>query len=123
MRNIDAEGLMQATAAALAPFPDLDIDLLEWSYASAAGAAPAPPGSILVRLGGHIRAHLHKAESNAAVAGLAAAIGRQLGGAGSVEKLPFDVTPEGSLTSKPNDGAAAQPQFSVTATVAIGAQP
>jgi hypothetical protein len=123
MRNIDAAGLMQAIAAGLAPFPDLDIDLLEWSYAPAAGAAPAPPGSILVRVGGHIHAHLHKAESNAAVAGLAAAIGRQLGGAGNVEKLPFDVAPEGSLTSKPSDGAAAQPQFSVTATVAVGAKP
>jgi hypothetical protein len=124
MRNIDAAGLLQAIAAALAPFPDLDIDLLEWSYYSAAaGAAPAPPGSILVRVGGHIHAHLHKAESNAAVAALAAAIGRQLGGAGNVEKLPFDVTPEGSLTSKPNDGAAAQPQFSVTAAVAVGAKP
>jgi hypothetical protein len=123
MRNIDAEGLMQAVAAALAPFPDLDIDLLEWSYASAAGAAPAPPGSILIRVGGHVHAHLHKAESNAAVAGLAAAIGRQLGGVGSIEKLPFDVAPEGSLSSKSNDGAAAQPQFSVTATVAVGAKP
>jgi len=27
------------------------------------------------------------------------------------------------LTSKTNDGAAAQPQFSVTATVAAGAKP
>lgn len=125
MRNIDAAGLMQAIAAGLAPFPDLDIDLLEWSYAPAAGAAPgpAPPGSILVRVGGHIHAHLHKAASNAAVAGLAAAIGRRLGGAGNVEKLPFDVAPEGSLTSKPGDGAAAQPQFSVTATVTVGAKP
>jgi hypothetical protein len=123
-RNIDAEGLMQAIAAALAPFPDLDIDLLEWSYVAAvAGASPSPPRSILVRVGGHINAHLHKAESNAAVSGLAAAIGRQLGGAGRVEKLPFDVAPEGSLTSKPNDGAAAQPQFSVAATVVVGAQP
>jgi hypothetical protein len=123
MRNIDAAGLMQAIAAALAPFPDLDIDLLEWSYAPAAGTAPAAPGSILVRVGGHVHAHLHKAESNAAVAGLAAAIGRQLGGAGNVEKLPFDVAPEGSLTSNPNDGIAAQPQFSVTAAVAVGAKP
>jgi hypothetical protein len=123
-RNIDAEGLMQAIAAALAPFPDLDIDSLEWSYAAAAvGVSPPPPRSILVRVGGHTSAHLRKAESNAAVAGLAAAIGRQLGGAGTVEKLPFDVAPEGSLTNKPNDGAAAQPQFSVTATVPVGAQP
>ncbi len=121
MRNIDAAGLMQAIAAALAPFPDLDIDLLEWSYA--APPVGAAPGAILVRVGGHINAHLHKAGSNAAVAGLAAAIGRQLGGAGNIEKLPFDVAPEGSLSSKPNDSAAAQPQFSVTATVAVGAKP
>jgi hypothetical protein len=129
-RNVDAEGLMQAISAALAPFPDLDIDLLEWSYAApaanaapAASAAPAPPKSILVRLGGHINAHLPKAESNAAVSALAAAIGRQLGGAGSVERLPFDVAPEGSLTGKPHDGAATPPQFSVAATIPVGAKP
>jgi hypothetical protein len=125
-RNVDAEGLMQAISAALAPFPDLDIDLLEWSYTASAASvapAPAPPKSILVRVGGHINAQLPKADSNAAVSALAAAIGRQLGGAGSIEKLPFDVAPEGSLTSKPHDGAAAPPQFSVTATIPIGAKP
>ena len=127
-RNIDAEGLMQAIAAALEPFPDLGIDLLEWSYAApAANAAPAPapspPNSILVRVGGHINAHLPKSESNAAVSALAAAIGRQLGGSGSVERLPFDVAPQGSLTSKPHDGTAEPPQFSVTATVPVGAKP
>jgi hypothetical protein len=130
-RNIDAEGLMQAIAAALAPFPDLDIDLLEWSYAGPAASpassspspAPSPAKSILVRVGGHISAHQPKAESNAAVLALAAAIGRQLAGAGSVEKLPFDVAPEGSLTSKPHDGAASPPQFSVSATIPVGAKP
>jgi hypothetical protein len=130
-RNIDAEGLMQAIAAALAPFPDLDIDLLEWSYAgpaaSPASSSPSPAPSlaksILVRVGGHISAHQPKAESNAAVLALAAAIGRQLAGAGSVEKLPFDVAPEGSLTSKPHDGAASPPQFSVSATIPVGAKP
>jgi hypothetical protein len=127
-RNVDAEGLMQAISAALAPFPDLDIDLLEWSYAApAASAAPAPasapPKSILVRVGGHINAHLPKAESNAAVSALATTVGRQLGGAGSVEKLPFDVAPEGSLTSKPHDGAAEPPHFAVTATIPVGAKP
>ena len=127
-RNVDSRGLMQAISAALAPFPDLDIDLLEWSYAGpAANAAPAasaaPPKSILVRVGGHINALLPKAESNAAVSALAAAIGRQLGGAGSVERLPFDVAPEGSLSGKPRDGAATQPQFSVAATIPVGAKP
>jgi hypothetical protein len=129
-RNIDAEGLMQAISAALAPFPDLQIDLLDWSYAApAASTAPAPvsasapPKSILVRVGGHINTHLPKAEANAAVSALATAMGRQLGGAGSVEKLPFDVAPEGSLSSKPHDGAAAQPQFSVSAAIPVGAKP
>jgi hypothetical protein len=127
-RNIDAEGLMQAISAALAPFSGLDIDLLEWSYAAPAASAapapePAPPKSILVRVDGHINVHLPKAESNAAVAALAAAIGRQLGGVGAVERLPFDVAPEGSLTSKPRDGAAAPPQFAVTATIPVGAKP
>ena len=127
-RNIDAGGLLQAISAALAPFPDLDVDLLEWSYVvPAAGTAPSPPPpppkSILVRVGGHINAHLPKAESNAAVLALAASIGVQLGGAGSIEKLPFDVAPEGSLTSRPHDGAASPPQFGVTATIPVGAKP
>ncbi|HWW31442.1 MAG TPA: hypothetical protein VNY80_15585 [Steroidobacteraceae bacterium] len=127
-RNIDAAGLMQGIAAALAPFPDLDIDLLEWSYAApeagsapgADGAAASPPKAILIRLGGHINAHLLKADANAQVAGLASAIGRQLGGLGGIEKLPFDVAPAGILTSKSNDPAAAKPQFSVTAAIPIG---
>jgi hypothetical protein len=124
-RNIDATGLLQAIAAALAPFPDLDIDLLEWSYAASAGSAPgsegaAPaPKTILVRLGGHIDAHLLKAESNAAVSGLAEAMGRQLKGLGRIEKLPFNVGPEGVLNGKPNDRAADKSQFSVTVTVPI----
>jgi hypothetical protein len=123
-RNIEAAGLMQAVSAALAPFLDLDIDLLEWSYAApVASAAPSPPQAIRVRVGGHIGAHLPKAESNAAVSDLAAAIGRQLGGVGNVEKLPFDVAPEGSLTSKPQERAAAHPQFSVTAMIPVGAKP
>jgi hypothetical protein len=125
-RNIDAAGLLQAISAALEPFPDLEVDLLEWSYAvPAAGAAvvPALPNSILVRVGGHVTARIPKADSNAAVSALAAAIGRQLGGAGRIEKLPYDVAPEGSLISKPHDAAAAQPQFAVTVTVAAGAKP
>ena len=122
-RNIDAEGLLQAVAAALAPFPDLDVDLLEWSYtAPAAGVAPAAAKSIVIRVGGHINAHLLKAEANSAVSALAAALGRQLGGAGNVENLPFDVTPDGRLASKTNDSAAAQPQFSVAATIPLGPQ-
>jgi len=127
-RNIDAAGLMQGIAAALAPFPDLNIDLLEWSYAAAAagsaptadGVAPTPPQAILIRLGGHINAHLLKADANAQVSGLATAIGLQLGGLGGIEKLPFDITPEGTLTSKSSDVAAPKPQFSVTATIPVG---
>lgn len=128
-RNIDTAGLMQAVSAALAPFPDLDVDRLEWSYTAptptAANAAPPPPASkaILVRLAGHIHAPLPKAESNAAVSALAAALGVQLGGTGGVERLPFDVAPEGSLTGKPGDGAASPPQFSVTATIPVGTKP
>src|SRR6202795_3129746 len=126
-RNIDAAGLMQGIAAALAPFPDLDIDLLEWSYAApeagsapAAGAAASPPKAILVRLGGHINAHLLKAAANAQVAGLATAMGRHPAGPGGTGGRAFDVAPAGTLTSKSNDPAAAKPQFSVTATIRIG---
>jgi hypothetical protein len=115
---------MQAIAAALEPFPDLDIDLLEWSYAASAGSAPgsdgtAPPApkTILVRLGGHIDAHLLKADANAAVSSLSAAMGRQLKGLGRIEKLPFNVGPDGTLSGKPNDVAAAKSQFSVTVSV------
>lgn len=129
-RNIDAAGLMQALAAALAPFPDLAVDRLEWSYAapaasgtSAAQDAPLLPKAILVRVGGHVHAHLPKAESNAAVSALAAAMGVQLGGVGSVEKLPFDVAPEGSLTSSPREDVASPAQFSVSAAIPVGTKP
>jgi hypothetical protein len=125
-RNINATGLLQAIAAALAPFPDLDIDLLEWSYAVSAGPAPGsegtappPPKTILVRLGGHIDAHLLKADANAAASSLAAAMGSQLKGLGRIEKLPFNVGPEGMLSGKPNDLAAEKSQFSVTVTVPV----
>jgi hypothetical protein len=115
-RNIDATGLMQSVAAALAPFPDLDIDLLEWSYAAAPAAAPK---IILVRLGGHMDPHLLKADANAAVAQLATAAGHQLNGQGSVEKLPFDVAPEGVLTGNPHDAMPTKPPFSVTVAVPV----
>jgi hypothetical protein len=123
-RNIDAAGLMQSVATALAPFPDLDIDLLEWSYAAAPASAPgdsaAPlPRMILVRLGGRMDPHMLKADANAAVAQLAAAAGHQLNGQGRVEKLPFDVAPEGVLTGNPHDAMPTRPQFSVTVTVPV----
>jgi hypothetical protein len=127
-RSIDATGLLQATAAALAPFPDLDVDVLEWSYlASAPGAdAAAPPTDaaapssakgIVVHLGGHVDSTLLKAEANAAVVRLAAALAQRLHGAESIEKLPFDVGPGETLTSRPHDPALEKPQFSVTVTV------
>jgi hypothetical protein len=125
-RNIDAEGMLQVVSVALAPFPELDIDLLEWSYgAPAASATPSPASlkSILIRVGGHVNTQLPKAKANAAVAAFAAAMGRQLGGADNVEKLPFDVGPEGSLTSKPHDDAASPPQFIVNATIPAGTKP
>src|SRR6202011_5047991 len=44
-RSINAAGLLQRAAAALAPFPHLNVDLLEWSYGGppAAGDAGSPP--------------------------------------------------------------------------------
>jgi hypothetical protein len=124
-RNIDATGLMQSIALALQPFSDLEIDLLEWSYAAAPVAAPdgssaPPPKIILVRLGGRMDPHVLKADANAAVGQLAAALGHQLNGQGRVEKLPFDVTPEGVLTGNPHDAMPTKPQFSVTVTVPVG---
>jgi hypothetical protein len=132
-RNISALGLMQRTAMALAPFPDLDVDGLEWSYVDAAAAAatgstgPAQegaifaPNTIVLRLSGHTGANLLKSDANAAVVQLAAALAKELHGRQSIEKLPFDVAPGGTLTGNLNDGAAAKTDFSVV--VAVPAAP
>ncbi|HWJ36151.1 MAG TPA: hypothetical protein VNR70_12835 [Steroidobacteraceae bacterium] len=126
-RSINAYGLMQRTAAALAAFSDLHVDLLEWSYADAAvpaGAASPPadgsaasPNAMVLRVGGHIGANLLKSDANAAVLGLATALARELQGRQSIEKLPFDVTPGGTLAGNPNDRVGAKADFSVTVTV------
>ncbi|MDB6085707.1 MAG: hypothetical protein JWN43_3588 [Gammaproteobacteria bacterium] len=142
-RNIDAYGLMQRTAAALAAFSNLDVDVLEWSYPDAAGAAgmagipgmasapatasapsPTPDGSaaaspntIRVRVGGHVGASLLKSDANASVAGLAATLARELQGRQSIEKLPFDITPGGTLAGNPAERIGANADFSIIVTV------
>jgi hypothetical protein len=134
-RNISALGLMQRTAMALAPFPDLDVDGLEWSYidaaaaaAAAVSAAPLPagatfaPNTIVLRLSGHTGANLLKSDANAAVLQLAAALAKELHGRQSIEKLPFDVAPGGSLTGNLNDGATAKTDFSVVVAVPAAAE-
>jgi hypothetical protein len=135
-RSVNAFGLMQRAAAALSPFPDLTVDLLEWSYsaggAADAGAPPADgtvavgPDTIVLRVAGHSEASLLKSEANAAVAGLATALGHALNGRQSIEKLPFDVGPGGTLAGKPKDGEDAQmggegakTDFSVTVAVPV----
>jgi hypothetical protein len=130
-RNIDALGLLQHTAAALAPFPDLNVDALEWSYVDAASppagqaATPSPNGSavppanntIVLRVGGHVGGSPLKSDANSAVVGLAAALAQQLHGRQSIEKLPFDVAPGGTLAGTPNDVGSAKTEFSVTVAV------
>jgi hypothetical protein len=119
-RSVNAFGLMQRTATALAPFPDLSVDLLEWSYGEAAAAGTADAGpppadgtdavvsdTIVLRVAGHSGANLLKSEANAAVTGLATALAHVLNGRQSIEKLPFDVGPGGTLAGKPKDGEGA----------------
>jgi hypothetical protein len=127
-RSIDAAGLMQRTAAALAPFPDLHVDLLEWSYGGPVGgeASPAPPDgsaavpdAIVLRVGGRSGANQLKSNANAAVAGLAAALARELNGRPTIEKLPFDVAPGGTLAARPKGVDAAKTEFSVTVTIPV----
>src|ERR1019366_5438486 len=93
-RSINASGLMQRTAAALAPFTDLRVDLLEWSYSAAAADANAPPAdgteavvsdTIVLRVAGHSDAKLLKSEANAAVTGLASALAHELNGHQNIE--------------------------------------
>jgi hypothetical protein len=136
-RSVNAAGLMQRTAAALAPFSGLSVDLLEWSYSEAAGgagagdASPPPPDgagtavsdTIVLRVGGHSGANLLKSDANAAVAGLAAALALKLNGRQAIEKLPFDVAPGGTLAARPKGGDAAKTEFSVTVTIPANPEP
>jgi hypothetical protein len=135
-RSINAAGLMQRTAAALAPFPHLNVDLLEWSYGEpppvgdagpppADGEAAVSSNNIVLRVGGHSGANLLKSDANAAVTGLAAALAHELNGRQAIEKLPFDVAPGGTLTARPKGVDAAKSvdaektEFSVTVTIPV----
>ncbi len=128
-RSINAAGLMQRTAAALAPFPHLNIDLLEWSYGGpprgdaapppADGEAAASSNTIVLRVGGRSGANLLKSDANAAVMGLAAALAHSLNGRQTVEKLPFDVAPGGTLAARPKGVDVVKTEFSVTVTIPI----
>jgi len=134
-RNVSALGLMQRTAIALAPFPDLNVDGLEWFYvdpaavAATASAVARPeglpsvaPNSLVLRLSGHTGANLSKSDANAAVMQLAAALAKELHGRESIEKLPFDVAPGGTLTGTLKVGAAATTDFRVAVTVPAAAE-
>jgi hypothetical protein len=134
-RNVSALGLMQRTAMALAPFPDLNVDGLEWFYVdpaavaatASAGAPPegvpsAAPNSLVLRLSGHTGANLSKSDANAAVMQLAAALAKELHGRESIEKLPFDVAPGGTLSGTLKEGAAATTDFRVAVTVPAAAE-
>ena len=130
-RSVDASGVMQRVAAALAPFPDLNVDLLEWSYgepppaAGAVGPDPAPSdgavavttNTIVLRVAGHSGPNLLKSDANAAVSGLAAALAHRLNCRQNIERLPFDVDPGGTLSGKPKQVDAAKTDFSVTVTI------
>jgi hypothetical protein len=133
-RNINAYGVLQRIAAALAPFPDVDVDQLDWSYAGARPAEIAPgsgtqpsssplpaPNTILVHINGHVGGKPLKSDANATVAQLAEALARELRGRQSVEKWPFDVAADGSLASRPHDTENEKTDFSVT--VAVPAEP
>lgn len=134
-RNVSALGLMQRTAVALAPFPDLRVDGLEWFYVdpaavaatASAGAPPegvpsAAPNSLVLRLSGRTGANLSKSDANAAVMQLAAALAKELHGRESIEKLPFDVAPGGTLTGTLKEGTAATADFRVAVTVPAAAE-
>jgi len=135
-RSINAAGLMQRTAAALAPFPHLNVDLLEWSYGEPPpavgggdaippptdGSAPVSSNNIVLRVAGHSGANLLKSDANAAVAGLAAALAHELNGRPAIEKLPFDVAPGGTLTARPKGADAVKIEFSVTVTIPVNLQ-
>jgi hypothetical protein len=125
-RNISAYGVLQRIAAALAPFPGIDVDRLDWSYAPVtstgadgqpAAPAPAAASTILLHIGGHIGGKPLKSDANAEVAALAAALARELHGRQSIEKWPYDVAAGGSLASKPHDAEDEKTDFSVSVAV------
>jgi hypothetical protein len=125
-RNISAYGVLQRIAAALAPFPGIDVDRLDWSYAPGtptgadsqlAAPPPAAANTILLHIGGHIGGKPLKSDANAEVAAMAAALARELHGHQSIERWPYDVAAGGSLASKPHDAEDEKTDFSVIVTV------
>jgi hypothetical protein len=86
------------------------------------GSASASSENIVLRVGGHSGANLLKSNANAAVAGLAAALAHELNGQQSIEKLPFDVAPGGTLAARPKGVDAAKTEFSVTVTIPVNAE-
>jgi hypothetical protein len=124
-RNISAYGVLQRIAAALAPFPGIDVDRLDWSYAAVTAtgadgqpvASPAASNTILLHIGGRVDGRPLKSDANAEVAALAAALARELHGRQSIERWPYDVATGGSLASKPHDAEDEKTDFSVTVAV------
>jgi hypothetical protein len=125
-RNVSAYGVLQRIAAALAPFPGIEVDRLDWSYAAVtatgvdgqpAAASPATASTILLHIGGRVEGKPLKSDANAEVAALAAALARELHGRESIERWPYDVAAGGSLDSKPHDAEEEKTDFSVTVAV------
>lgn len=127
-RNVSAYGVLQRIAAALAPFPGIDVVRLDWSYAAvtatgvdgqSAAAAPAAANTILLHIGGRVDGKPLKSDANAEVAALAAALARELHGRQSIERWPYDVAAGGSLESKPHDAEDEKTDFSVIVAVPV----
>jgi len=87
------------------------------------GDTTVSSNNIVLRVAGHSGANLLKSDANAAVAGLAAALARELKGRQAIEKLPFDVAPGGTLAARPKGGDAAKTEFSVTVTIPVNPEP
>ena len=86
----------------------------------AEGEVTVSSNTIVLRVGGRSGTNLLKSDANAAVTGLAAALAHELNGRQTVDKLPFDVAPGGTLAARPKGVDAVKTEFSVTVTIPIG---
>lgn len=82
--------------------------------ATGAAAVQSPAAQRLLHVAGHVSTQMRKAAANAAVGGFSDKLSAALGGKSQIQHLPYDVSPQGTLSAKHDPNAAEQPTYSFT---------